>query len=248
MQLRKWIVSELRSEWVIIIIIINTRQSEVEVNGSPLLYSTWWGFNFLFSFFFVKIFSADKRLERQTWWLKLKNPICGSFWVLFLCGGECGGIEKISYCQSRFRVRFGFWVLVFCIHIFSTPRKKNDFCGFCFECCAHTHTHIKKEKYIKTSKDKKLMRFYCICVGSLNNTWGKKPANTYDLKVNNAQKGKLLAKGRFVKAKTELLTYWVAYWLMDRVIRKVITKSMTWIKLKKGNLLFIISGSKQYCK
>jgi len=143
MQLRKWIVSELRSEWVIIIIIINTRQSEVEVNGSPLLYSTWWGFNFLFSFFFVKIFSADKRLERQTWWLKLKNPICGSFWVLFLCGGECGGIEKISYCQSWFRVRFGFWFFAFTF--FQPHERKTIFVVF-VSSVVHTHTHILKKK------------------------------------------------------------------------------------------------------
>jgi len=97
-------------------------------------------------------------------------------------------ILSITVSGSVWVLGFGFWFFAFTF--FQPNERKTIFVVF-VSSVVHTHIHIKKEKYIKTSKDKKLMRFYCICVGSLNNTWGKKPANTYDLKVNNAQKGKL---------------------------------------------------------
>jgi len=146
MQLRKWIVSE----WVIIII-INTRRSEVEVNGSPgtlfystLLYSTWWGFNFfafcVFLNFFCEDFRADKRLERQTWWLKLKNPICGWFWVFgsfFVWWRVRGNRENFILSIT---VSGMVWVSVIRIHIFQPNQRKTIFVVF-VSSVVHTHTH-----------------------------------------------------------------------------------------------------------
>lgn len=104
----------------------------------------WWGFNF-----FVRILCRQK-----TWATNLMIKVKKShLWlVLSVVMAFVRGIEKISYCQSRFRVRVQFLFIIFSFFLHSQT-KENRFLWFLFEGCAHTHT----QKYTdgKVHKNKK---------------------------------------------------------------------------------------------